>query len=87
MFTTGLFDARPQWTAWPASSSALGGHELLKKLFPVQHLHGPALRHCFNGRRAWPDDFEVIDGSQHHEPYRDIAQLLAVPSALWAKQT
>ena len=36
---------------------------------------------------AWPDDFEVIDGSQHHEPYRDIAQLLAVPSALSIGQT
>lgn len=37
----------PLWcqTALPVSSSTLGGHELLKKLFPVQHLHGPALRH------------------------------------------
>ena len=22
---------------------------------------------------------QVIDGNQHHEPYRDIAQLLAIP--------
>jgi hypothetical protein len=84
MFATGLFDVRPLCP------------------YPALHLEDTSYsRNCFQFNicmalpsdienawgTAWPDDFEVIDGSQHHEPYRDIAQLLAVPSALGIGQT
>ena len=84
MFATGFFELRPLC------------------LYPALHLEDTNYsRNCFQFNicmalpsaietawgRAWPDDFEVIDGSQHHEPYRDIAQLLAVPSALSFSQT